>query len=414
MTAARWEIVRLGYSPNARWITFETADREVFVMPAHGGRSNMLLLREQSRLGPGGRRIYYVNQEAGEGTRIEAADLQKSRQTAVTSVRTQMAGVGTGTLKELAMAGDAQHMLAVGNRRIAEFESRAAERRWRDVAGPEEQLSTARCATAFPAFRLTDRRIVVGTNRMGERVVAARCVVAAVGSRSVRQVSRLSGSVRRAGPRTNSILRSCGTRDARIASWYVALDGSSSEELRPPQPALSGSFRLRVLAGRTPHRLPALAGAFSQLFVFDMTSRMERQLTLSPSHKYQASWSPDGRWVAFSANTGGGVQVWRIPAAGGEEQQLTNGFERNLHFFYSPDGRSLYVQPSHRNIWRMPADGGPLQNGDAFSRIRLIPRGADHLARWPLACLQQGRGRRLALDAHDRARSVVMIHMSLL
>ena len=47
--------------------------------------------------------------------------------------------------------------------------------------------------------------------------------------------------------------------------------------------------------------------------------------------------------------------------AGGEEQQLTTGYERVLHLFYSPDGRWLYVQPSHRNIFRMPSDGGPLQ-----------------------------------------------------
>jgi hypothetical protein len=74
----------------------------------------------------------------------------------------------------------------------------------------------------------------------------------------------------------------------------------------------------------------------------------ELQLTRSESDKYEATWSRDGRWVAFSANTGGTVQVWRIPAGGGEEQQMTTGYERVLHLFYSPDG---YVQPSHRNIF---------------------------------------------------------------
>ena len=36
-TASRWEIIRLAYAPNARWITFETSNRDVFVMPARGG-----------------------------------------------------------------------------------------------------------------------------------------------------------------------------------------------------------------------------------------------------------------------------------------------------------------------------------------------------------------------------------------
>ena len=55
------------------------------------------------------------------------------------------------------------------------------------------------------------------------------------------------------------------------------------------------------------------------------------------------------------------MQIWRIPASGGKEQALTSGHERMRHPAYSPDGRWLYVQPSHRNIYRLPADGGPLQ-----------------------------------------------------
>ena len=50
--------------------------------------------------------------------------------------------------------------------------------------------------------------------------------------------------------------------------------------------------------------------------------------------------------------------MWRIAVAGGEERPLTNGVERIRHFFYSKDGRWLYIQPNHRNIYRMPADGG--------------------------------------------------------
>ena len=66
------------------------------------------------------------------------------------------------------------------------------------------------------------------------------------------------------------------------------------------------------------------------------------------------------------------VQVWRIPATGGKEERLTSGFERMLHFFYSPDGRWLYVQPSHRNIHRMPSDGGSLQPVTRFPESGLF------------------------------------------
>ena len=113
---------------------------------------------------------------------------------------------------------------------------------------------------------------------------------------------------------------------------------------------------------------------FNQLFVLDLTTRRDRALTHSGSHKYQGAWSPDGRWIAFSANTGGTVHVWRIPAAGGREEQLTNGAERYMHMFYSPDGRWLYVQPSHRNIYRMPANGGPLRPVTRFPESGPLPR----------------------------------------
>jgi TolB protein len=102
--------------------------------------------------------------------------------------------------------------------------------------------------------------------------------------------------------------------------------------------------------------------------VLDLVTHREVPLTRSASHKYQGAWSPDGRWIAFSANTEATVHVWRIPAAGGREEQLTTGAERHVHMFYSPDGKWLYVQPSHKNIQRMPANGGPLRPVTRFPR----------------------------------------------
>src|SRR5262249_2707294 len=84
-------------------------------------------------------------------------------------------------------------------------------------------------------------------------------------------------------------------------------------------------------------------------------------------------WSPDGKWIAFSANTDGAVQVWRMPALGGPEQKLTKSDERMRHMFYSADGHWLYVQPSHRNIHRMLADGpGQLTPGSHFRESGLF------------------------------------------
>jgi Tol biopolymer transport system component len=47
-------------------------------------------------------------------------------------------------------------------------------------------------------------------------------------------------------------------------------------------------------------------------------------------------------------------------------QQLTSGFERMRHPFFSADGKWIYVQPSHRNIYRVPAAGGALEQVTRF------------------------------------------------
>jgi Tol biopolymer transport system component len=97
---------------------------------------------------------------------------------------------------------------------------------------------------------------------------------------------------------------------------------------------------------------------YSQLFIFDLVTGKERQLTTSHTDKYDARWSPDGGWIAFAANADGAVQAWKIKASGRGEQALTHGYERMRHVFFSPDGRWIYVQPSHRNIYRLPAEAG--------------------------------------------------------
>jgi Tol biopolymer transport system component len=78
------------------------------------------------------------------------------------------------------------------------------------------------------------------------------------------------------------------------------------------------------------------------------------------------------RFEREARNSGAAVQVWRIPAGGGTEQQLTFGYDRMMHPFYSPDGRWLYVQPNHHNIERTPADGGPLIPVTSFSESGLF------------------------------------------
>ena len=51
---------------------------------------------------------------------------------------------------------------------------------------------------------------------------------------------------------------------------------------------------------------------------------------------------------------------------------MTTGYERMRHAIYSPDGRFIYIQPSHRNIYRIPASGGPLEPVTRFPESGLF------------------------------------------
>jgi TolB protein len=241
-----------------------------------------------------------------------------------------------------------------------------------DVTGPEEELSSGQVRDRFPAVSPDGHRIALSSNRIGEDGLWI-VELPAVRWRRVQMPST-----------ADSITQACWSPDGKHlgvwrffqngtgALWYVAIDGSSTEQLRPPTPSVSGNIACAFAPDGRRIVYARVDGGFGQLFMVDMASRREQRLTHSPAHKYDATWSPDGRWIAFAANSEGTVQIWRVPADGGPEQRLTTGYERMRHPFYSPDGRWLYVQPSHRNVYRMPAEGGPLQPVTRFPEAGLL------------------------------------------
>ena len=106
-------MIRLGLSPDGRWITFETSNREVLAMPAAGGTPVPLVEGSSHVWDRSGQRVYYVNHQSTGGTRIEVAEMRSdTERPAVT--RVWVAGVSTGTLRDLALGPDGSQLLAAG------------------------------------------------------------------------------------------------------------------------------------------------------------------------------------------------------------------------------------------------------------------------------------------------------------
>jgi len=93
----------------------------------------------------------------------------------------------------------------------------------------------------------------------------------------------------------------------------------------------------------------------------DAAGGQPRCLTPPGSDENLPSWSRDGKWVYFASNRSGRYEVWRQPAAGGEDVQITRdgGFEA----WESWDGAILYYT-KHASTYTSPLFARPLAGGE--------------------------------------------------
>ncbi len=88
------------------------------------------------------------------------------------------------------------------------------------------------------------------------------------------------------------------------------------------------------------------------------------------------AWSPDGKTLAYTAERGGQVGIFTIPAAGGEETRLMTAGGRDEAPAFSPDGEYIYFSSNRsgsRQIWRMRPDGSGQEQVTADDYNNLYP-----------------------------------------
>jgi tricorn protease len=92
-----------------------------------------------------------------------------------------------------------------------------------------------------------------------------------------------------------------------------------------------------------------------------------RNLTATPGiREREASWSPDGKNVAYLSDRTGEYEIWIRPADGkGEEKQLTTGSKTyKMQLDWSPDSKHLAVSDAAMNLWIVDADSGRMKKID--------------------------------------------------
>ena len=103
------------------------------------------------------------------------------------------------------------------------------------------------------------------------------------------------------------------------------------------------------------------ASRVSQVFQATADGKDVKQMTGAATASYFHGWSPDGKWLAFVGQRNGKFELYRVAAAGGEEQRLTAHGAYDDGPDYTPDGKWIYFNSDRSgtwDIWRIPADGG--------------------------------------------------------
>jgi TolB protein len=97
----------------------------------------------------------------------------------------------------------------------------------------------------------------------------------------------------------------------------------------------------------------------SIIYTVPITGGVPKKITpKGPS--YLHGWSPDDKDLLFCGERDGEFDVYKISAAGGKEQRLTDAKGLDDGPEYTPDGKTIYfnsVRSGSMQIWRMKADG---------------------------------------------------------
>ena len=138
--------------------------------------------------------------------------------------------------------------------------------------------------------------------------------------------------------------------------WSVPMDGSDPAEIPFEAevelgigPEVKFAYQIdttaMVVASQIRSPVAAPSGervaftAFDRLWVKDLPDGEARRLTSADVGEFHPQWSPDGQWIAYATwDDADGGHVMKVPADGGEPEQLTATAALYYNVAWSPDG----------------------------------------------------------------------------
>ena len=107
--------------------------------------------------------------------------------------------------------------------------------------------------------------------------------------------------------------------------WVMNADGSDQRRLTHNQrddrgPVWSADSQRIAFVSQTEDR------SGSDIFVYDLAADALRQVTDEPGYEYYPAWSPDGRWLVYTAHTDQDYTLNIVRADGTEQRVLLTGY----------------------------------------------------------------------------------------
>jgi tricorn protease len=120
-----------------------------------------------------------------------------------------------------------------------------------------------------------------------------------------------------------------------LLQWGAVSAADDSETRLLRQPAVSKDHLAFVYGG--------------DIWISDRDGHHPIRLTAHPASEFSPHFSPDGRWIAFSANYDSNTDVYVVPTEGGQPRRLTWHPAADVVTGWSPDGKRVLFT-SNREI----------------------------------------------------------------
>jgi Tol biopolymer transport system component len=151
--------------------------------------------------------------------------------------------------------------------------------------------------------------------------------------------------------------------------WLAAADGSNPTQLTHGPGLSQGSPRWSPDGRRIAFDSYGENGQWD-IWTIDADGGSLRHLTPSPAAHNSPTWSHDGRFVYFSSDRGGTETIWRVPVAGGPEEQVTHTGGGRCE--EAADGQTLFFQRATGG--NSPLLAVSLAGGQERTVIDCVPR----------------------------------------